>query len=121
MKICKITSVSAHCTGYGKRRLEISALIPITTNRQVDRSLKMLMPKIPPVKKRHLHRKSRPWQIYNDTAHMHVYTHHIRKRSALLFPNWKKRNNHTCYTNYHTIAVARDSQGGGSVHNINRL
>ena len=35
--------------------------------------------------KRHLHRKSRPWQIYNDTAHMHVYTHHIRKRSALLF------------------------------------
>ena len=50
MKICKITSVSAHCTGYGKRRLEISALIPITTNGQVDRSLKMLMPKIPPVK-----------------------------------------------------------------------
>lgn len=50
MKLCRITSVSAHCTGYGKRRLEISALIPITTNSQVDKSLKTLMPKIPPVK-----------------------------------------------------------------------
>ena len=50
MKICRICSVSVNCTGYGKRRLEISALIPITTNSQVDSSMKMLMPGIPPMK-----------------------------------------------------------------------
>lgn len=50
MKLFRICSVSVGCTGYGKRRLEISALIPITTNSQVDASIKMLMPGIPPVK-----------------------------------------------------------------------
>jgi putative membrane protein len=49
MKLCKICSVSVSCTGYGKRRLEISALIPITTNSRVDSSIKMLMPGIPTV------------------------------------------------------------------------
>lgn len=47
MKIFNICSVSVQCTGYGKRRLEISALIPITTNSQAETSIKMLMPGVP--------------------------------------------------------------------------
>lgn len=50
MKIFNICSVSVQCTGYGKRRLEISALIPITTNNRAETSIKMLMPGVPPVK-----------------------------------------------------------------------
>lgn len=50
MKFFKICSVAVQCTGYGKRRLEISALIPITTNDDVDHSMKALMPGIPPVR-----------------------------------------------------------------------
>ncbi|MDO4945742.1 MAG: PH domain-containing protein [Ruminococcus sp.] len=48
MKIFNICSVAVQCTGYGKRRLEISALIPITTNGRADVSIKMLMPGVPP-------------------------------------------------------------------------
>lgn len=50
MKAFKICSVSINCTGYGKRRLEISALIPITTNSQADSSIKILMPGVPEMK-----------------------------------------------------------------------
>ena len=47
MKIFKICTVSVKCTGYGKRRKEISALIPITTSRLVDKNMKLLMPGLP--------------------------------------------------------------------------
>lgn len=50
MKIFKICSVSVKCTGYGKIKQEISALIPITTNNQVDSSIKLLIPGIPEIK-----------------------------------------------------------------------
>lgn len=47
MKISKISSVTLYCTGYGKKRREISALIPITTNSEMWASLKILEPTIP--------------------------------------------------------------------------
>ncbi len=47
MKIFKICSVTLNCTGYGKSRREISALIPITTYEQMNASLKMLVPELP--------------------------------------------------------------------------
>ena len=47
MKIFKICSVTLDCTGYGKSRREISALIPITTYEQMNASLKMLVPELP--------------------------------------------------------------------------
>ena len=49
MKLFGITSVSVHCTGYGKRRLEISALVPITTTVSAETSVKLLMPGVPTV------------------------------------------------------------------------
>ncbi|WP_294406425.1 PH domain-containing protein [uncultured Ruminococcus sp.] len=50
MKLFDICTVSVQCTGYGKRRMEISALIPITTNNQAETSIKMLMPGVPAAK-----------------------------------------------------------------------
>lgn len=50
MKIFNICSVAVQCTGYGKRRLEISALVPITTNSRAESSVKLLMPNVPDVK-----------------------------------------------------------------------
>lgn len=47
MKIFKISSVTLYCTGYGKKRREISALIPITTDREMWASLKILEPSVP--------------------------------------------------------------------------
>ncbi|MGN0594932.1 MAG: PH domain-containing protein [Hominimerdicola sp.] len=47
MKLFKICSVSAKCTGYGKASKEFSALIPITTVSQATESLKLLIPGIP--------------------------------------------------------------------------
>jgi putative membrane protein len=47
MKIFKICSVTLDCTGYGKSRREISALIPITTYRHMNASLNMLVPQLP--------------------------------------------------------------------------
>lgn len=47
MKAFKICSVTLDCTGYGKSRREISALIPITTYQQMNASLKMLVPDLP--------------------------------------------------------------------------
>lgn len=47
MKIFKICSVTLNCTGYGKSRREISALIPITTYDQMNSSLKLLVPDLP--------------------------------------------------------------------------
>ncbi len=50
MKIFNICSVAVQCTGYGKRRLEISALIPITTGTRAEASIKMLTPGVPKIK-----------------------------------------------------------------------
>lgn len=50
MKIFNICSVSVQCTGYGKRRLEISALVPITTNSRAESSIKLLMPNVPDIR-----------------------------------------------------------------------
>lgn len=47
MKLFKISSVTIYCTGYGKRRRELSALIPITTNREMTASMKILEPSVP--------------------------------------------------------------------------
>ena len=46
MKIFNICTVAVDCTGYGKRRLEISALVPITTNSQAENSIRMLLPTV---------------------------------------------------------------------------
>ncbi|MBQ8108082.1 MAG: PH domain-containing protein [Ruminococcus sp.] len=50
MKFFGICSVAVQCTGYGKRRLEISALIPITTRSTAQSSLKLLLPGVPEAK-----------------------------------------------------------------------
>lgn len=47
MKVFRINSVTLYCTGYGKRRREISALIPITTDKEMWASLKILEPSVP--------------------------------------------------------------------------
>ena len=82
--------MSAHCTGYGKRRLEISALIPITTNGQVDRSLKMLMPKIPPVKSDISTGKADLGRFITIPL-ICTFIPIVSGRGALyFFPNWKR-------------------------------
>ncbi|MFT3950527.1 MAG: PH domain-containing protein [Oscillospiraceae bacterium] len=49
-KLFRICSVIIHCAGYGKKRRQIAALIPITTIRHVPASLKMLLPGMRAVK-----------------------------------------------------------------------
>ena len=44
MRMFNICSVEVNCTGYGKRRKEISALIPITTAKDAVMSAKLLAP-----------------------------------------------------------------------------
>lgn len=44
MRMFNICSVEVSCTGYGKRRKEISALIPITTSKDAVFSAKLLAP-----------------------------------------------------------------------------
>ena len=47
MKLFRICSVTVYCTGYGIKHREISALIPITTTKEVRKSLKILVPDVP--------------------------------------------------------------------------
>lgn len=47
MKIFNICSVHIHCTGYGKSRREIAALIPIATFSEIESSLRLLSPETP--------------------------------------------------------------------------
>ena len=47
MRIFSIRSVRINCNGYGKSNREMNALIPITTNREVACSMKLLMPQYP--------------------------------------------------------------------------
>ena len=44
MRMFNICSVEVNCTGYGKRRKEISALIPITTSKDAVESAKLIAP-----------------------------------------------------------------------------
>ncbi len=46
MRIFKICSVRINCNGYGKSDRETNALIPITTQREVACSLRLLMPEL---------------------------------------------------------------------------
>lgn len=47
MRIFSIRSVRINCNGYGRSNREMNALIPITTNREVACSMKLLMPQYP--------------------------------------------------------------------------
>lgn len=46
MRLFHISSVHICCTGYGVRKSETSALIPITTDREMEASLKILEPSL---------------------------------------------------------------------------
>lgn len=47
MKLFRICSVTLDCTGYGKRRREISAIIPITTYHRVTSTMRLMVPDLP--------------------------------------------------------------------------
>ncbi len=44
MRMFQICSVNIDCAGYGKGMRQIAVLLPITTNKEVNNSLKILMP-----------------------------------------------------------------------------
>lgn len=46
MRVFRMCTVNVSCTGYGKRRSEIPTIAPITTDAEVGRTLKMLIPKV---------------------------------------------------------------------------
>lgn len=48
MKLFGICSVHIHCSGYGKSRREIAALIPITTLSEVEKTVGLLLPELAP-------------------------------------------------------------------------
>lgn len=45
MKICKVMSVHASCTGYGKEKNGIPVFVPITTRNRVLDSMRLILPK----------------------------------------------------------------------------
>lgn len=44
MRMFHICSVNIDCAGYGKGRRQIAVLLPVTTNREINNSLKILLP-----------------------------------------------------------------------------
>ncbi|MEG1027355.1 MAG: hypothetical protein RSE07_01580, partial [Oscillospiraceae bacterium] len=46
-KLFSLSAVFIHCTGYGKAKDELSVLIPAGIKKQVDSTLKLLLPEIP--------------------------------------------------------------------------
>lgn len=49
-KIFSIASLYVYCAGYGKEKNERAVLVPATSKREVEGTMRMLMPEIPPVK-----------------------------------------------------------------------
>ena len=45
MKICKVMSVHASCTGYGKEKNGIPVFVPVTTRNRVMDSMRLILPK----------------------------------------------------------------------------
>lgn len=45
MKICRVMSVHASCTGYGKEKNGIPVFVPITTRNRVMDSIRLILPK----------------------------------------------------------------------------
>lgn len=45
MKICRVMSVHASCTGYGKEKNGIPVFVPITTRNRVMDSMRLILPK----------------------------------------------------------------------------
>lgn len=44
MKICRVMSVHVSCTGYGKSRDEIPVFVPVTTEKRVMSSMRLMLP-----------------------------------------------------------------------------
>lgn len=44
MRLFKVRSIQVSCSGYGKRKQEIPVFVPITTDREAEASLRMLLP-----------------------------------------------------------------------------
>ena len=44
MRLFRVRSIQVSCSGYGKRKQEIPVFVPITTDREADASLRMLLP-----------------------------------------------------------------------------
>lgn len=50
-RIFKVSSLSVHATGFGNRgRNELSVIMPITTKKELDSTLKEVFPEYPPIK-----------------------------------------------------------------------
>ena len=47
MRLFKVSSVNVCCAGYGAKNREFAALIPITTQKEVRKSLEILIPDLP--------------------------------------------------------------------------
>ena len=88
MKIFRICTVNVNCTGYGKRRSEIPTIAPITTDKEVEKTLSILMPDIKCPKATLTTGKRELWRFVCIPFFISLFVPVIRQVFIFIFPRW---------------------------------
>ncbi|WP_051588967.1 PH domain-containing protein [Ruminococcus sp. NK3A76] len=88
MKIFRICTINVYCTGYGKRRSEIPTIAPITTDKEVDKTLSLLMPRFARPKTTLTTGKRELWRFICIPFVVFMFVPVLRQVAVFIFPRW---------------------------------
>lgn len=88
MKVFRICTINVYCTGYGKRRSEIPTIAPITTDKEVDKTLSVLMPRFKRPKTTLTTGKREIWRFICIPVVIFLFVPILRQTAILIFPRW---------------------------------
>ena len=88
MKIFKICTINVYCTGYGKRRSEIPTIAPITTDKEVDKTLSVLMPRFIRPKSTLTTGKREIRRFVTIPVVIFLFVPILRQTAVFIFPRW---------------------------------
>ena len=88
MKIFKICTVNVSCTGYGKRRSEIPTIAPIATDKEIDKTLSILIPSLTCPKAMLTTGKRELWRFICIPVFISLFVPVLRQVFVFIFPRW---------------------------------
>ena len=88
MKIFRICTVNVNCTGYGKLRSEIPTIAPIASDKEVEKTLSILMPRFTAPKTTLVTGKREIGRFISIPIFIFLFVPVIRQIFIYIFPRW---------------------------------
>ena len=88
MKLFKVCTINVYCTGYGKSRSEIPTIAPISTDKEVEKTLSILMPRFTRPSAMLTTGKREIWRFICIPVVVFLFVPVLRHIAVFIFPRW---------------------------------